>query len=176
MKVTVLLLFLFSALLASTSSAQQSNKAPNWDGWQFLMGEWIGEGAGDPGQGEGSFSFFLDLQNTVIVRKNHTVYPATKGRPSFSHDDLMVVYRDNDQATRATYFDNEGHVINYAVDFSKDSNSVIFISDLKSAAPRFRLTYTKGENEKVKITFEIAPPGKSNEFSRYLEGVAHRKS
>src|SRR6266849_9830409 len=30
---------------------------PNWDRWQFLMGEWVGEGGGEPGQGTGSFSF-----------------------------------------------------------------------------------------------------------------------
>ena len=34
---------------------------PNWDAWQFLLGEWVGEGGGAPGQGGGGMTFHFDL-------------------------------------------------------------------------------------------------------------------
>ena len=167
---TFLSLFIFTSFL----SAQQPKNNPNWDSYHFLIGEWVGEGGGNPGQGAGGFSFSFDLQNRIIVRKNFAEYPAVKDHPAFRHDDLMVIYQENN-STRATYWDNEGHVINYTVEFSKDTNSVIFLSELISSAPRFRLSYTKSENNTMKILFEIAPPGKSDSFTKYIEAAAHRK-
>ena len=167
-RVLFFLLFLNTILFA-----QPSGKAPNWDAWNFLMGEWKGEGGGDPGQGSGIFSFAPDLDYTIITRKNHAVYPATKDRPAFTHDDVMTIYQSGN-STKAIYFDNEGHTINYTAEFSKDSNAVIFLSDLIPSTPRFRLTYTKVESGIVRITFEIASPTQPDKFSMYLEGIANR--
>jgi hypothetical protein len=155
-------------------SAQQSAEPVNWDGFRFLLGEWVGEGGGNPGQGVGGFTFSLDLQNTVLVRKNYADYPATQDRPAFSHNDLMVIYREGEKF-RASYFDNEHHFINYTVFISKDSNSVIFVSDVVSGNPRFRLTNTKQGTDSIKIAFEIAPPGQPEAFNRYIDAVARRK-
>jgi hypothetical protein len=47
----------------------------NWDNWQFLFGEWIGEGGGVPGQGGGLQVFHLDLQKQDLLRKNHVESP-----------------------------------------------------------------------------------------------------
>jgi hypothetical protein len=165
----VLLLFVSLPL-----TAQQSMKPVDWDAYRFLLGEWVGEGTGDPGQGNGGFSFSLDLQNTVLVRKNYANYPATKDRPAFSHDDLMIVYQDKG-ITRADYFDNEQHVIHYTVSISHDSTSYIFVSDPVASEPRFRLTNKKQGTDSIRITFEIAPPGKPDSFPRYIEAVARRK-
>jgi len=154
--------------------AQQPAKPVNWGAFQFLIGEWVGEGGGDPGQGVGGFTFSLDLQNTILVRKNFANYPATKDRPAFSHNDLMVVYREGDKF-KAVYFDNEQHVINYALTFSKDSSAVIFVSDVIPGAPRFRLTNTKQGTDSIKISFEFAPPGQPEAFNRYIDAVARRK-
>jgi len=154
--------------------AQQPAKPVNWDAFRFLIGEWVGEGGGDPGQGVGGFTFSLDLQNTILVRKNYADYPATNDRPAFSHNDLMVVYREGDKF-RAVYFDNEQHVINYTVSFSKDSSAVIFVSDVMTGAPRFRLTNTRQGTDSMKITFEFAPPGQPEAFNRYIDAVARRK-
>lgn len=155
--------------------AQQPEKIVNWDSWQFLLGDWTGEGGGnEPEQGLGTCTFYLDLQNTILVRKNHAEYPATNDRPASLHDDLMIIYQ-NHNATHAIYFDNEGHVINYAVEFSHDQNTVTFTSEIMPAAPRFRLTYTKGAEQTVKLKFKIAPPGKPDAFSNYIDTVLHRK-
>ncbi len=160
-------------LLPGILTAQQTITTPNWDAWQFLIGTWIGVGSGDPGNGTGGFTFYLDLQNTILIRKNYAKYPATKDRPAFTHNDTMTVYQDG-KTTRANYFDNEGHIINYTVKFSPDSNAVIFLSDSSPASPRFRLTYTKAGINSVNITFDIAQPGKPEEFSKYIEAKAIR--
>jgi hypothetical protein len=168
------LFFILAIFLSATCSAQQPTKAIDWGAYRFLLGEWFGEGGGDPGQGVGGFTFSLDLQNTILVRRNYADYPATKDRPAFSHNDLMVVYKEGEN-TRAIYFDNEQHIINYTVTISKDSNSVVFLSDVIASAPRFRLTNTKTGNDSMKITFEFAPPGKPEAFARYIEADARRK-
>lgn len=156
--------------------AQTSVSGRDWNAWKFLLGEWIGEGGGGPGLGSGSFSFSSDLQNTVIIRKNHAEYPASTDKPAYSHDDLMVIYHEQGTPAQAIYFDNEGHVIHYAAEFSIDSTSVTFLSDVIPSQPRFRLTYTKGKNGVLKISFDIAPPGKPQEFSPYIQATAHRNS
>lgn len=154
--------------------AQPQPTPVSWKAFQFLVGEWVGEGTGAPGEATGGFTFSLDLQNTVLVRKNFADYPATKERPAFRHDDLMILYLEGGKI-RATYFDNEQHVINYSVTVSSDSSSIVFLSDVVSPGPRFRLTNTKVGPDKIAITFEIAPPGKPESFTRYIEATARRK-
>ena len=165
--------FIF-VLMLPRSSVKSQTMPVDWRPFRFLLGEWIGEGSGSPGQGEGGFTFSYDLQNTILVRKNYANYTATKEHPAFSHNDLMVMYQEEGK-TRAVYFDNEKHVINYIVSFSADSNSIIFLSDPVPSAPRFRMTYTKSGTESVKIAFEIAPPGKPESFAPYIEAAARRK-
>lgn len=152
---------------------------PQPDVWalvQRLTGEWIGEGGGAPGQASaGSFSFSPDLQGQVLIRRSFAEYAATKERPAFRHDDLTVIYREDD-VVRATFFDNERHVIHYTVEVSPDSNRIVWISARELPGPRFRFTYTFTDPNHLKLAFEIAPPGKPDEFKAYVEGTAWRKS
>src|SRR5262245_27368766 len=71
---------------SSTASAQQAARSANWEAWQFLLGEWEGKGGGGPGQGTGGFTFSLDLQKRILVRRNHSEYPATNKQPAFTHE------------------------------------------------------------------------------------------
>lgn len=112
-------LSLAAILLFSGVLAFSQNDKPSWDSWKIVIGDWAGTGTGDPGQGSGGFSFKPDLQGSVLVRKSHSEYPASQGRPAIVHDDLMVVYAEQGR-TRAIYFDNEGHVVNYTPSFSPD--------------------------------------------------------
>jgi hypothetical protein len=171
----LLMILLVAIAMNSNLYPQQSNSAFNWDGWNFFLGEWIGKGGGQPGQGSGGFSFSFDIQKRVIVRKNYADYPATKDRPAFSHNDLMVIYKESGDSTRAIYWDNEGHIIHYTVSMPGDTNSVTFLSDLKTSEPRYRLTYTKADDKSVKITFEIASPRNPETFLKYIESEATRK-
>jgi hypothetical protein len=147
-----------------------------WSPLSFLVGEWEGEGSGKPGQGSGGFTFTADLQGKVLVRKNYAEYPATKERPAFRHDDLMIVYRDDTgKQFHAIYFDSENHTISYGIK-AIDSNTVEFLSEVDPATPRYRLTYHKTSSDTLSIKVEIAPPGKPDSFATYIEAVCRRKS
>ncbi len=164
--------FLF-ILAAVTGSAWGSADDDPWKPYEFLIGQWTGDGGGEPGKGSGEFSFAWDLQKKVLVRKNRADFPAAAGRPASSHEDLMVIYRGEDGGPgKAIYFDSEGHVINYAASTSDDKRTLTFLSEAGAAVPRFRLTYTKEKEDTVRIKFEIAPPGKPDAFKTYLEGSA----
>lgn len=136
-----------------------------WEKIQFLMGEWIGEGTGDPGHGTGEYSFVLDLDKKVLIRRNHADYPAVNGHRAFSHNDLMIVYPEN-ESLLADYFDNDGHVIHYKVRFPA-VDVVEFLDD------QYRLTYRKLSDRKVGIKFEVKPAGK--DFATYIDATATKK-
>ena len=155
----MLTLALFAALLAPAGA---------WDSLHFLEGEWIGEGSGQPGQGTGGFSLRRELDGKILVRRNRAEYPATKDRPAYLHEDLMVIYPD---AKRAVYFDSEGHVIHYAIE--ADGKSAVFVSEPDPAAPRYRLTYRTTGADTISILFEVSQPGK--DFQKYIEAKARRK-
>jgi len=167
-----------SAILFMTAAArlssQQPVKVPDWSPWQFLLGEWIGEGGGEPGREAGGSTFAPELQNTILVRKNLAEYPATADRPAMRHDDLMIIYQEKG-STLAAYFDNEGHVIRYAASVSPDGTTWTFLSEALTGEPRFRLIYTKETENTVRLDFDIAPPGKPEAFSSYIQSRLRRK-
>jgi hypothetical protein len=171
--------YLFSLVIVwaimASGSASAADPPAGWGPLQYLVGDWTGEGGGGPGQGTGSFSFQPDLQGKILVRKNRSEYPATKERAALVHDDLMVVYRDApEEGLRAIYFDSEGHTIRYEVQAATDGSQVVFVSGAEPSAPRYRLTYTRVDQGRLKIKFEIAPPGKPEQFAAYIEAGAHR--
>jgi len=171
-----LLLVTLTGFLPLTITGRPQEPAKAWAPFEYLIGDWVGGGGGQPGQGSGEFSFLPDLQNHILVRKNYAAYPGTKDRPAFRHDDLMVVYRDSENApVKAVYFDSEGHVIHYSVTVSTDHKRLEFVSDASPASPRYRLTYLITGGDALTLKFEIAPPGKPDSFSTYIEAKAKRK-
>lgn len=154
----------------------QSSPKDSWADWSFLLGEWTaGESSGVPGQAsKGSFTLAPDLNGTVLVRKNHAEYPPSGGRPAIVHDDLMVIYREAG-ATKAFYDDSEGHAIYYVVTVSPDKKRIIFRSEKSASAPQYRLTYEDLQPGTAKVLFEIAPPDKPDQFTKYVEGIVRRK-
>ena len=111
----------------------------------------------------------------MILRRNHSDFPAANGRPAFSHDDLTVIYEDQMKQLSAEYYDNEGHVIHYSIQESNDTLSTVFISLPVPNLPRFRLTYTLKTPDSLTMRFEMAQPAKPDVFIKYLEAGAHRK-
>ncbi|MDP4204883.1 MAG: hypothetical protein Q8859_02685 [Bacteroidota bacterium] len=167
MKKQFFLLTLIFLLSLSYSYAQSSENT--WNKWKYLIGEWVGEGNGQPGQGTGKFTFQTELDRNVLVRKSHTEFPASNNRPAFAHDDLLIVYPAiSENPAKAIYFDNEGHVLEYTVTYSE--NSIIMTSSSISNGPRFRLSYTQISDKQVNVKFEFASPQKPDEFKAYLNG------
>ena len=163
----ILLTIIFCGIL-STGFSQQK---PNWDQWSWLIGEWVGEGSGQPGTGGGTFTFKADLDQHVLIRKSHSEYPATANKPQVIHDDLMVVYPDFlGTPAKAIYFDNEGHTINYSITYS--DKSIILTSDKIPNVPIFRLTYSLLDNETVNTKFEMSQDGVK--FFTYIEGKSKK--
>lgn len=165
-------------VLILTFPAHAQNTAQDlWADWRFLLGEWTaGESSGVPGQAsKGGFILAPDLGGKILLRKNHAEYPAANGRPAFSHDDLMIIYREGN-AIRAFYDDNEGHAIHYGVTISADKKQIVFLSDQSAPGPQYRLTYEDLQAGAVKVIFEIAPPDKPGQFAKYVEATVRRKS
>lgn len=159
-------------LALALSVAAQDSKDDPWKPFQFLIGDWVGEGGGGPGQGGGEFSLQFDLQKKVLVRKNFAEYPAQNGRAAFRHDDLMIIYLDEpSKRPRAIYFDTEGHVIRYAVQSS--DRALVFESEPGDPGPHYRLSYTPG-GQRVQGKFEMKAPGDS-QYKTYLDFAARRK-
>jgi hypothetical protein len=157
-----------SLLVAAASPAFA---AEPWNDVAPLIGSWVGEGSGRPGDSGGTFTFAQELGSSVVTRKAHSEYPATKDRPAFAHDDLMVLFHEGG-ATKAIYFDNEGHTIRYTA--TAEANRLVFLSD-PAPGPRFRLTYDWATAGVLKISFEIAAPGETA-FKTYVQGTAKKKA
>jgi hypothetical protein len=137
----VKLAFLFALLLAPAVQAQPA--ASPFEPLQFLIGTWTGEGTGQPGAGQGEFSFQPELNGQVLVRRS---YNQLASGPR--HEDLMIVYLEG--MPRAIYFDSEGHVIHYTVSTPARNTAVFESAD----APGYRLTYAL-EGKKLNGKFEV---------------------
>lgn len=160
--------FIAFSFLISTTFAQQNSP---WKDWSWLMGEWRGEGGGQPGQGGGTFSFKTDLDGKILVRKSHSEYPASGNRPATIHDDLMIVSLDYfGNPTKAIYFDNEGHTINYTITYAP--NTVVLTGEKIANVPVFRLTYSLLDNQMVNTKFEMSQDGEK--FMTYVEGKSKK--
>lgn len=152
----------------TTATGQQ---APAWAGWHWLLGEWVGEGSGKPGQGSGWFSLTPDLDSTILVRKNHAEYPATKEQPRIVHDDLMIISPAvQGRAAKAVYYDNEGHVIEYGI--TQTDTSITFTSSRAANTPVFRLTYVRRPEGNINVSFLMSQDGEH--FTVYTQGECRR--
>jgi hypothetical protein len=155
-------------LIVWAGTARGQNAAPLAP-FQFLLGQW--EGVGDQAGATGGFTFAPGVQDRVIVRTNYSNTPASAGKAAQRHDDLMVIYVDAG-VVKADYFDSESHVIRYVAEAR--SGTVVFVSQVEPAEPRYRLTYTTGSATTLNGTFEVAPPGKPDSFSLYLSWTARK--
>ena len=166
--------FLASVLLFGFYTNLLTAEFPeSWKPFQFLIGDWVGSGAGKPGQGTGEFSLKFDLDNKILVRRNHNQLAPTAGQPSGAlHEDLMIIYRQPANSSfRADYFDNEGHVIRYAISFAE--HAAVFESDEPGNTTKFKLIYELRPDGLLNIQFAVAAPGKP--FQTYVTGTAKRK-
>lgn len=167
-------MFVAVGALVGASSSASAAMSKGLEPVRFLLGEWQASGGGKPGEASGGFTFAPSLQERVIMRTNYADYPAAGDKPPSRHDDLMVIYATESGEVRADYYDSEGHVIRYTGS-SPAVDELVLISNVSSAAPRFRLTYKLGADGVLDGRFEVAPPGKPDSFAPYLAWRSHRK-
>jgi len=108
------------------------------------------------------------------VLARHSGYDACKGPEDFNcrHTDLLYLFPEGpDQALKAIYFDNEGHVIHYTV-ASPRPGTVVLLSEA-APGPQFRLTYEL-EGNIMTGRFQIKMPGQAD-FGTYLEWSGLKK-
>ncbi len=148
--------------------------AIDWEAWKFLLGEWEGGHEGDPGQGDGRFTFDFNLDGNILVRRSRTIFSTTPEREGYTHDDLLIIYTEAGGEKKAIYFDNEAHTIHYEVSVSPDQNQITLESRPVPSQPQFRFTYIKTGADTLDARFEMAPPGKPGAFTVYLEGSSRR--
>jgi len=160
---------IYAWLLMGTLAWSQNADTP-WKKIDFLMGKWIGAAADKDtphGAGAGGFSFERELNQKIVVRRNHAEYNS-----GVTHDDLMVIYLDGPGDTpRAIYFDSEGHVIRYNLTFPA-AGKVVFESEPNQPGPRYRLTYGQ-DGAALDGTFEVAPS--NAEYKTYLSWTSKRE-
>jgi len=168
---------LAAVLAVGVASAQTQTPQPAdaWARLNFLVGDWQGVGSGAPGEAVGGTTFAFGLDKKILIRKNWAKYPAKPGETSgLSHEDLMIIYPAADGSSfRAIYFDNESHVIPYAVTLPQKPNAAVFETEAGQPGPRFRLTYELNADSVLENVFWIAAPG--GEFKVYVRGSLKRK-
>ncbi len=162
--------FLALALIGSLGAQAPAPSADPFTAVRFLEGEWRGEGGGLPGQSTGAATFRFAVEGKALVRRSYADTAAANGRPASHHEDLMTLFAERGQL-KALYLDNEGHVIRY--DVASVPEGVAFTSE-PGAGPRFRLTYLRKTETLATLRFEIAPPGKAEAFSIYLEAITRK--
>jgi len=176
---SVLRLLRVVAILAisHTLMSAQGPAGPDWRAWEFMKGKWVGEGSSELGEGGGYFTFEPDLQNRAWLRRNRAEYPATKDRPRYVHEDLMVVYFDqSSKEIRAFYYDTEGHAIHYTATVAADGNRITFVSDPHEGAQRFRLTYLRKDTMSMSVLLEMASADHPEDFHQIVEGKVRKVS
>ena len=157
-----------SLLLLHLACFSQPQSA--WNKWDWLTGEWQGEGSGIPGEGSGTFSFTFDLDSNILVRRSHSDYSSGDFKRRIIRDDIMIIYLTNGQPDNAIFFDNEGHTIKYTITYN--DNSIVLTSEPAPKSPAFRLIYEKINSSSVNTRFEMSRDGVS--FISYVEGISKK--
>jgi hypothetical protein len=140
----------------------------------FLEQNWEANTNGYGGvKSSGTYTFRRELGGHILARRS-TSEVACKGPADFDcgHGDMLYVYEDAPgQPLRAIYFDNEGHVIHYAVS-TPTPTSVVFLSE-PGPGPQFRLSYELKDSLLVG-KFQSLMPGQK-EWKSYLEWSGPKK-
>lgn len=139
---------------------------------QFLVGNWEAEPS--PAVTVAKTDFALDLQGKAIVRHNHVEYPPVAGKPGYTHDDMLVAYREvKPVATKGLYLDSDGYYARYTVT-SGAPGQAVFVSDVIPGFPRYRTTYALLPDGRLSTAIEVSPAGKANAFAPFLQWLSKR--
>ncbi|MEK6782505.1 MAG: hypothetical protein AABY93_12415 [Bacteroidota bacterium] len=164
----ILVLILLSSTLALAQTAKRDSI---WAPIKNFIGNWKGEGGGEPGIGKYERSYQFILNNNFIEIRNKSTYPPTDKNPKGEvHEDIGYIIYDKG---RKTFLLRQLHVEGFANDYalesiSADKKTLVFVTDAIVNIPKGwkgRETYRLLSATEIEETFELAPPDK--EFSVY---------
>jgi len=168
------LVFLFILLFPAITNAQLSKRDSTWFPLNFFIGDWAGEGKGEPGAGKYERSYHWVLDKKFIEVNNKSVYPPSEMNKSKGevHEDIGYISYDGiNKIFKLRQFHTEGFVNQYKLDsISADKKSIVFISEaIENIPPGFkaRESYILISHDEFIERFEIAEPGK--DFELYTE-------
>ncbi|HEX4532715.1 MAG TPA: hypothetical protein VH000_00675 [Rhizomicrobium sp.] len=145
--------------MASAATAQELN--PSLSGIGFLVGHWnsgVGKVADTGGTSKGSSDVTVEAGGAALLRKDHTEFFDSQGKPSGSFDQIMLIYPE-DGAIHADYTDGQ-HVIHYTSAVITAGQSVTFAS-APGRGPAFSLSYNLQAPDTLAISFGMIPPGQA---------------
>lgn len=155
------------------SSSQTSKQDSIWLPLKGFIGNWTGEGGGEPGVGKYERSYQFVLNEKFIEVKNKSTYPPSVKQPKGEvHEDIGYISYDK---VRRRFilrqFHAEGYVNQFTLDsLSADGKSLVFVSEAIENIPagwRAKESYQLLNENEIQETFELAAPNKDFEvYSR----------
>lgn len=118
-------------LLPALLSGQATKKDSLWLPLLPFIGEWKGEGSGEPGNGRYQRSYQFALNKNFIEIKNKSTYPPTDKNPGGEvHEDMGYFSYDRGlKKFKLRQFHIEGFVNEFTLDsISADNKKLVFIT------------------------------------------------
>lgn len=146
---------------------------------QPFVGNWAGEGDGEPGHGKYERSYQFILNKNFIEIKNKSTYPPTAQNPKGEvHEDIgYFSYDKSSKKFKLRQFHIEGFVNEFILEsISIDKKTIVFITESIENIPkgwRGKETYRLINENEIEETFELAEPEK--DFAVYSKVKLIRK-
>lgn len=172
----LMVLFIFAipyAGLAQTPPAQDV-----WQPFRAFLGNWKGQGSGEPGTGDYERTYRFIFKDRFIEVKNRSSWRPTAQNPGGEvHEDLGYISYDKARKTFVLrQFHIEGFVNQYRLEsVSADGRRIVFVSEAIEnigSGWRAREIYQIAGPDEFTETFELAPPGQ--EFAPYSTATLKR--
>ena len=168
-------LLVIGLLFPLFAAAQTQVKVDPWIPFKSFIGEWIGQGGGEPGKGNYERSYQFILNGKFIEVRNKSTYPPSASNAKGEvHEDLGYISFDRSlKKFRLRQFHIEGFVNQYLLDsISPDKKMMVFktesIENIQ-AGWKAKETYRILNETELEETFELAEPGKEYEiYSKVL--------
>lgn len=163
--------FISLMIIPSILFSQITKRDSLWLLLRPFVGEWKGEGGGEPGKGKYERSYQFILNKRYIEIRNKSTYEPTTQHPNGEvHEDIGYFSYDNGRKTFILrQFHVESFVIQFRIDsISPDKKTIAFISEsIENIPPGYRAkeTYRIISDNEIEETFQIAEPNK--DFSVY---------
>ena len=160
------LLFIGLMIIPSILFSQMTKRDSLWLLLEPFVGQWKGEGGGEPGKGKYERSYKFILNKRFIEIRNKSIYEPTTQHPNGEvHEDIGYFSYDNGRKTFVLrQFHIEGFVNQFRIDsIWPDKKTIVFISESIENIPsgyRAKETYRFISDTEIEETFEIAEPNK----------------